>query len=423
MAKVVVAVQDFLTRTTTGTLNVTTPELRGLKPKAALIICSGHDAGNDPAGTSHAMVSIGATDGTNQAMTCSTSEDAVADTDNYRDQGAASLLKIISIAGATLIEASFSAWLLDGITLNFTTANTTARRGFVVFFAGDDVSAYCGTKGLGTGTTALTVSGVGFQPDAVFAFSANNDNASAIGAAFGATFGIAVNDGSSTQKYISWAENDAIAAGGNPGQIIRSNRGLGQQAFNAATETYNLTFGNWSADGFDITPSASAGSDDMNFLALKFNGASFKLWDFSTPTSTGNVSDTTPGFKPQMVLAVSSNLESRDTSVYNGVLAGGMGIAASTASEQWAAAWRINDADPTDTGQITHANALNAPNGTAITTGVVASLVSMDATGWTLNYTDIEANAKMAFAFAVGPGDAVSIAPVANYQLRQQGIA
>lgn len=422
MAKAQVGVGVF-TVSGTGNVTVRSDRLRGLKPKGYIVVMSRHATANDGAATSNAIISVGFTDGTTSVFACSTSESGAAATDVYRDQGTGSVLKFISLTGTTDTAATHSSFISGGCILNFGTFGVGATaRGYVIFFAGDDVSCHVGTQGLGTGTTALDITAPGFQPDVVFALHANAANASAVENFFGLSFGIAVRDGSDTQAYVSWAEVDADAAGGNPAQNISTLYGLGQQNAGAASEAYHLTFGTFDANGFSVTPSASASSDDMNYLAVKL-GTSVALVDIGTPTATGNTGYTSPGFQPQAVITVASNLEARDTPVYDSDLAGGLGICAFTATEEWGSAARIANADPSSTANETNAFSLIAPNGTATLTGVNASFVSMDATGFTLNYGQVEAAAKMAFALAIGEGDAVSLRPAAWHHRVQQGLS
>lgn len=391
-----VAVQDFTTAAT-GNLDIVQTDLQGLTPKGAIIVITGHNTANDGGTSIHASMCIGFTDGTRHRYQTTMSEDNVADTDCYRDQGTSNVILLLDGTGAIQVAATFVSFSANTMRINFGTFGFGATiRGYVIFFAGPDVSCHCNTIALGTGTSILDETNPGFQPSIVFSGHVNSANATGVEAFFGLAFGITVDDGSATQAYMSWAEADAIAAGGNPSQIISTLYGLGQQNAGAATEAYHLTFSAFDGSGFSVTPSASAGSDDMNYLAVRIAGASVALLDISTPTSTGNQSYT-PGFRAQTVVTIATNLESRDTPQFDTALAGGLGICAFTATEAWGAACRIDNVDPSDTANVTNSTfALIAPNGAVSLTGVLATLVSFDADGVTLNYTQVEAAAKMA---------------------------
>lgn len=414
MARGYVAIAEGLV-SATGSVVVDTTDCNGYTPIACMVVASRHYTPNDGGGTVNATLSIGFHDGTNGRFQCATSENNVGTSDVYRDQGTGSVLKIISVTGGTAIEATLTAFHTNGATFNFSAYDNagTNMRFWVMYFFGEDASAFCGTQALGTGTSILDITAPGFQPDFVLCAHSNGANASAIENFFGISFGILSNDGSDTQNYVSWAEADAVAAGGQPSQIISTLYNLGQQSTGAATEAYHLTGSAFDASGFSETPSASAGSDDMNYLAIKL-GVTCRLIDITSPTATGNQSYTSAAPGPQAVITVGTNLESYDTSQFNTGLAGGIGICAFTRTQAWGTVSRIAVADPTNCSNETNAYALRWPLSTSLSTGCVASFVSMNNDGFTLNWTTVQATGKKGFAFIIGQGDGKGAVGVAN---------
>jgi hypothetical protein len=395
---VIVEVVKFDTPTSTGTLDITTTRLRGKTPKVARVVYSRHSPTADPASTTQAIMSIGATDGTRTFVATSTDETGLTNnTDVYRDQISGSVLRALGVtSGETLINADFSAFITNGIRLNFTTVEATTFRGYVVLYAGDDYQGRVDTKALGTGTAALSVTGVGFSADAVEFFSAGAATASGVEGFFDLGYGIAVNDGVPTQKSMVLTDTDASAAGATPGSYISTNKCFTQVNVGAATVQYQLTFGNVVADGFDLTPSASAGSDDVFFIAHKFGGCRVKLFELNTPTATGNVAYTDPGWKPQAVLIGGTSSAARDTARWDaGTERFRLGIFCP--QDYWCSGVFIDNTNPTATSSVTqqHGIAIGATLG---------DLVSFDLTGLTVNYTAVAATAFPVFALAIEEG-------------------
>src|SRR3990167_5502178 len=119
---VVVATVRVAANTATGTQNITTSDLGGLTPKAALII--GSVAVTDATAAAHNVVSYGACSGaTNEWVTAVSDTDNVADSDNdtwFDDD----FCVLFVNPGAQTVDGSaeFSAFIADGVTINWTDA-------------------------------------------------------------------------------------------------------------------------------------------------------------------------------------------------------------------------------------------------------------------------------------------------------------
>lgn len=398
---IVVAVVEILPGTSTGTLDITTSDLGGRTPKAAIVVGSRHPIANDPNSTVQGTGSIGFAAGSVQNYAMALSLDAQASTDVVRQQNTDALYRMQIPSG---LEGyfTFSSFITNGIRINRNDAMPFAVRCYAILFAGDDISAKTGTINLGTGTSPITVSGLGFEPDVVFTAGSHQADGAAQ-AFFGLMFGIGVNDGSNTQKCVSWAGGDGVAAG-DPSQIIRSNRIAAQQNVGGATEAYNVTIGNYQNGSFDVTPSVSAGGDYVHYLALDLGGAGFSLFDINTPTSTGDQTYNTPGFRSQALVYVGTGLEARDTSVYNDNKAGGFAIGAVTANERMVWRSRFAQADPTSSANVVADDTtwypFANPVGTSLST-CQGAFVAFTSSGITVNWTTVHTAARMGFALAI----------------------
>lgn len=394
---VVIAVQEFDSRTTTGTLDVTTSALGGRTPKFAMILFTNHYPPFDPASSGSEVVSVGFATPVESYVVWSASDDSFETTRTGRGASATAGPVRLGFGNtlATRIVASVGAWIADGVTLNFTTVEGFPRRGAIVFFAGNDVSAELVTASLGTGTGAVTVGGLSVTPQLVIATGISHSTGVVGINPSGFHFGMALANG--TQKSIYRTEAHA-AADGAPELYISSNRLCADK--NGSTVNYTVTAGNFTSNSFDVTPSASAGSDRLYFAVLNLGNKRLSLADFATPTGTGAQSLAT-GFVPQFALGVLTSLEARDTAATTSDLQGGFGIGLIGSNEQWAASFRSDSgAATTSTASDFKAAALRGASATS-TSEVAASLTSFDSNGVNLNYSAVAATAKMGFMLAV----------------------
>jgi hypothetical protein len=394
-ADIFLAVQDF-TSLSTGTSNVTSSELNGETPKAAFFINSGHASTNDPTGSGTALVGFGAYDGASQYTVYTTSRSSRTDTAVSRNQTTGVVrLWSLDLGAGHIASASM---VTNGVELDWTGGGSIgSRRCAMVGFAGDNVSAKMGTIGLGSAAGTVSVSSVGFQPDAVIFFGHCGAGTSAA-SFFSMTLGMALAD--ETQRCVLWGEANNIAAG-RPFQTIYNDSCGGQNSTTDGTRTYSVIADNFNSSGFDVVLNASAGGDDLHYLALKFTGGNVALVDFTTPTITGSWAITGAGFTPRLAIMVVTNLETlNDTPGSTSALQGGFGISA-IGDEQWAASYYIDSgAGTTNTASQCQAYALLGPTDDDLD-AIMASLTSFDSDGMTLNVTATQGTGKKGFVLFI----------------------
>ena len=395
-----VVVHRFTVPASTGNLDITTTKLGGATPKGVLFICGGSDAG-DGLPTARARIGVGAATASTERWVVSTgSRHGQASTDTFRQGKIDQCIYCLTAAsGSALYLADFVSFITNGVRVNF----TTAPGGYTViaiFFAGDDVEAHADTFNPGTtvnGTVDIT--DPGFQPDLVF-FAAQLQQMNDVeGSNHILSFGVAIDDGSDTQMASFSAETDGQAAG-DPFARVQNNRAVW-------TWVYECEIGTFDASGFSSTLRiASAGTDDVGYLAIK-TGANLSLEVFDSPTSTGNASSTAPGYTPDVLISMLTYLESVNASS-NDDTAGSYGISAIDAIAENIEAFAIEDAaDPTDTESQADNKAINLPSDDS-SSSIEADFVSFDSSGWTLNFTQVEANAKKFLVLAIGEPPAPS---------------
>lgn len=394
-----IAVMDLASGTTTGAhdVNYTSSLISGVTPAATLIVGSIHQVANDPGETATACISVGAVQGSTDVAAFAASSDAQTDTDTIRGMLNDRALQLNDGQGSVPASAAGTN-ISGGVQLNYTANTAVNKRFMAACFAGADVMAKAGTVGLGTGTSAIDVNTVGFQPDAVILFS-SNDVVSANDLIFQFTFGACVYDGGAyTQRSVGMVETEN-ATDGAPFQALQTDCAACTKLTSASIT--KMVVSDFDANGFSITPNSSQGSDDVHYLALKFTGRAVKIVDFTTPTSTGSQAITGAGFTPQFALAVLTNLEA-----VNGALATSSDLQSGFAisfigDEQWSTSIRLDSGAPTtDTGSQCSNNAIMGASATDCD-AIKASLTSFDSDGMTLNYSAVQANGKKGFILFV----------------------
>jgi len=391
----------FAARTTTGTQDITA-SLDGLTPKAALFLYSYATADGTPANGLARF--IGATDGSTHAVR------RYGDADNLDTTsvgaGADNTIPIILTdpSGNLLAEGAFSAWITNGITISWTVTTGTAILIDVIFFAGSDLSADVSITTLTNAVdTVHDVTSVGFEPDDLIAFVA-----AGTGMALGFTH---------SNRASTYTQNSLYQRGRN-GQatsqnmaILRSSYGCLVPAGSTSSDASSkLEFGSFDSSGFSVTTrlSAPGSGSTLVVLALRYGTSPVvesTNYIYSTPTATGSNTDANAGFTPQFVMYAASIMEATDT-FYTDSLAGSHATITIDASGQCCTAYTSEDNQgTTDTQSLSDDQAVNLPldSGAA---GLAATFTEFTSSGVTLNWSDVEANAKLWLGFAIGTDSA-----------------
>lgn len=381
-------------------------------PKAALFIVT--QATADGTAADHAQLMVGATDGTNQWAAAMTSENGLTTTDDFTGQSTAACVNILDPAGGSADGvAAFSAWITNGVRINWSNAPASAYLMTVVLFGGSDLSAYAGALDMAdTVGSAVSVTGVGFRPTDLITVKVGYTSTHrpiAVGV-------VHDESGTESQGYVGIACRDGqttTLVGGISSSTMASGYLTGAVMY---TEAEILDFG---ADGFDCyTRDSNTGATVIYFLALRITTYSSWKGAITTPTSTGNQAQTGPGFKPQFVMQLMSGCQSADSLETSG-LGATMGISVADASAQYSNSIAIEDGVTTSNAESLSDNqmaVLHADDGSA---SVASTFVSFDANGWTQNFTAVSATGKIWQAWAIEAGG-LSI-PIVMYYRRARG--
>lgn len=246
---------------------------------------------------SHAMLSIGGTDGTRSYAASMMDENSAnpADGDEQRSATEA-LLTQVSTDQSVNGTANWNAWITDGVQLDWTDPPPSAYLVNALLVGGTGVSnCYVGNAATPTTVdTATDVTDPGFEPDLVIVWGAYASTSANLG------IGFVVNDGSNTQRGAGqWATN------GNGTHTVIStihdNRAWGT----GRTDLGTIQIQGFDANGFDLFLRDNGGTAvTVGYMAIKLNGISAKITTCASPTSTGDHTCTGAGFTPQLVLGI-----------------------------------------------------------------------------------------------------------------------
>ena len=375
------AVIDFTSPGSTGSQGYTSTDLDGDSPKAYQTMASVFQTSDDAAGVRNG-VSWGlhqeeATDdvGHNTAIWA---RHNLATTDTGR--GDLSGLRLMS-AGSVLLQISNVDDTPGGVSLNWTNVTTTNARGASLAFSGVDLQAH--EDIIDPNRATLDVTGPGFEPDIVMFLAGSIGVSSSNGANI--NIGIAVNDGSDTQRGLQVAWLDAQAAG-DSFNVRYANR-----IWPWYSSSVGYKVGTFDASGFTVSHDGTSNGfldGPMSYLALKVGDRPFALVDFSVPGSTG-VEEITCGFRPRMAILVMTNGSGN-----------GFGYCMVTENNSWShSAYNLSGADPTSVKQSFKNVAALCPDASG-PVGSVGDFNAFTATGLEIDWTAVSGGGG--FALLVG---------------------
>ena len=324
-------------------------------------------------------------------------------------QRASSNAKCISLvtndAGTTGLAADLVSMDADGFTLNWSIVTSGADIHVLALAGLSNAKAFAFSPTSGaTGSQSFT--GVGFQPQLILAMTAETTAVTADGGT--ASGSLSAHDGSNSGAI---AFNNRDFQGSADGFV-----GFASNTFmptvSATTSGYSgqATLTSFGADGFTInTSNAYDGTYLCNALCLR--GLSVKVGSLTVPAGTGSQAISGLGFTPKAVLffgahhalvAPPSGYDDLDLFV---------GAASSSSSRAVASMSQTQSSDPiaadhdSDTTKCVKCLAAGTP-----TVDLAADLASLDADGFTLNWTTVGTGASSDEIIYVALGDEASAA-------------
>ncbi len=238
--------------------------------------------------------------------------------------------------------------------------------------------------------------GLGVTPKALILWTEGKT-----GESFGVSslFGFGVTDGS-TSKSASAGSEDAQNSSQEARRI--ANKALTIIDWNQVLVA-EADWSSWDSTNFTLSWSTNNSTGYViHFIAIGGTDISAKVVGWTMPTTTGNHSVSGVGFKPDIVIHVHAGSGFTNTPTSNhGSASFGLGVMDAD-GDQWATSFLAEDGSPTsDTqrGQQTDACIYAFDNGLTVTKE--ASWVSVDSSGFTVNFATANSSASQAFSLAL----------------------
>jgi hypothetical protein len=388
---VTIAATRVNANTSTGDQTITTTDLGGLTPVAAVVFATAAD--EDGVAEDSTRLSYGATDGTRQWVFAGSSLHNVGTTSTRRRSAGDELIMILNATTGNIAgEANFKEWTTNGMVITWGDAPGDDRLITVIFFAGTDVSAYAERTNYSfTADTFLDESSPGFEPQFVAGCTNGNSGDDVVTTNNTNSFGFATWDGATVTQMSSTFADTHNQATSDVVHCVNDAKFLNNLYNGSATRTIEI--GEFDASGFSLKHTLTA-SFYVGYLALDFSDViDVSVDQLDSPTSTGNWAITAPGFTPQAVIGAVNmadtinNLEAADD-------VGVHGLAIWDADEQYCVSVASEDnVGTTNTQCLSNDQAIDLPIDDGTQTWV-ATLSSFDANGWTANFSATDGTAR-----------------------------
>lgn len=268
-----------------------------------------------------------------------------------------------------------------------------------IAFGGADVSAEVGTKVIGSGTGNESVSGLGFQPDALLVATVATTSAPPVAEA-GAQIVVGLVDNDGDEGVMVGASSDAGAASDATGYLVQGEF----FAVGIASMLQRLSWVSYDSTGFTYN---RVENDNVarRFFFLALRGVKANLSALSTPTDLTSVVSSAPlPWAPLGVLALSRGLAEDTIDTASTDLKLSVGFADKRFTNQ-----RVVGATDDATADPTATNVSNPSPGIYVNMTVTSGAVEghMKIQAWNRNYvdfimTDADAAARRVLALILG---------------------
>ena len=263
------------------------------------------------------------------------------------------------------------------------------------------LSASVGSFAVNTSTGNQAVTGVGFQPSMVLFFTpvAHTADGNAVHA-FSA-FGVGLS--STARRAIAHAQHDnqGTSVGGLSAATTRSVATI----VGTGTETFALDFVSHDSDGFAVNVTTAPGSGRIVcFMAIGGTDlTNSAVRSITSPTATGNQAYTGVGFTPDCVVLFGVRTTA-ETIFTTSSIRYGIGWATSSTARGYSGSGDERSAGTSNTARKQRTDKCFALVNETGGVRIECDLVSMDADGFTLNWSTVEASALYLYCLAIKGG-------------------
>jgi hypothetical protein len=395
MANLEIAAVTQACRTTTGTQDFT---VSGFGTPVAVIFIATRVASIDTA-AAHAAMSYGFTDGTRNRCCAFCCEDGQADTDTRRIMVSDNCILFLENIGVGSIEgeADWNAWVTDGVQIDVTVAPGTAF--YITAILIKATSAYVGDCNNVSADDDVT--DPGFQPDTIF-FASTRTNIKSSSTYFNSeihaalSVGIYQDDEGTAQCSVNWGSASAEAKGTvfirlEDNTVIRN---LFKTSLYGGIQVTDVD-----SNGFTASQVASAGTSAI-YMALQHDSKTYQAVKQSK-TTTGIQAFSGFNFQPTSALCVSTAAPALNTTYTNANSEQfGVGVDDDTTDKSHS----VTDDDNAGTSNTYSYHSDSFLKNRDTDDGgdyLEATIDSYDADGLTLNWLDVQAQARDFLLFAI----------------------
>ncbi|HEY7712301.1 MAG TPA: hypothetical protein VIG57_19980, partial [Candidatus Entotheonella sp.] len=351
-------------------------------------------ATEDGVAAAGANLGIGFANGTEEVAISVYAEDGSAGSDTDRAHRTSGNAFFLFSEAAVDGNADFSAWLVNGIQVNVTSAFNAQYLVTAVIFGGASFQSVVGAATLGNVGAETDVNTVGFEPDLVFVMGirrSGTGDSDDITQFF--SFGAAVNGGS--QGSIGCDATDGVSS---------------SEVFAVTSSQYALRYPdvvsglgpgaevtNWDAQGFSLITRDKNTTSTVRYAALDLGTAAASVFDIDAPTSTGS-SSAAAGIQSQFGMVLGTLARSYDAKESDSDADSCMiGVATMDTDSQFVNEIVNDDGAAvmdTSSGSNDSFILMNPGDGScAAGSCYVGTMTSFGATTWNLDYTSVFSDA------------------------------
>lgn len=297
--------------------------------------------------------------------------------------------------GTSAVSVAYLDATHDGFRLAVTNTGVFAHRCAFLCLSGDEFRGNVGTFNTSTSTGVLAVTGVGFEPKAVLIGTNKSNTTPGITTTGSSRWSMGVMTAADQWSTDTSADNTLAQTviGGH-----ESSKVMGRVS-NSTTYSLQAAYSSMDSDGFSVNVNPAPGAAIIwGYVALG-GSVDVKAGTFSQPSSTGAQAITGAGFTPSQLLLASS---SSATTGAQAQTRPSFGLAESSTKRVAYGNSALNGANPTTAGrQASESLCITHNTGTGTTVVAAADFTSMDADGFTVNWSTADATARKEYYLAI----------------------
>jgi hypothetical protein len=329
--------------------------------------------------------------------------DGVGTTDAIRVKRTSDFIYNLANSGpAANVIAQMSSFDATGFTINKTTEDGTNRNiiHYVCLGGSDITDAYLGEFGITTTTGDKAFTGVGFQGNLAFFFGMLTATAGDTSAGRIENF-IGVANDTQDAAMAFYSQNGTTPADDSKSYITAANSIVYHDYGIGACCQILGTLKSFDSDGFTVNIGTNTTASTRQMFALILKGTfQSHIGQQARRTTNGTQNVTTPNFQPVGVIIAGTQATVTATATSEAHISFGAGASTTTENSVWTS--DSSNATTTDTNMYSSGSNIYVHADNPSTLAGVAALSGLTSTGYDLNWTTTDANARLFWHLALG---------------------